>query len=403
MSIEWNINRARPRRGLIALALVAALGSAGCGSSKSSGGGSSSTPAAATGTAAGQTSANSGGSGGTAAAQAWLNKMMAPPKWNGPKSSPPIAKNKFVIDIPCSQAALGCSRQGNAFIDAAKTLGWKTQLIDPAGDPQKLQQAFQEAIQEHANGIFAPGGNAHTLGPWLQRAKQAGIKVVDLSGVQQTAGPGKLWDANILETNNLYARTDAAYIAVHSGGKAKVLSINDSEYAEINAQTQEFQHWLKVYCPGCQIVSNMNLSIVNVSTTFPQQVQATLKANPQINWVMTPYDYVTIYVVQAIDQAGLKGKVNVVGWGGHPQNLGFIKANNGEVATVAVGLEWAGYAAADQMNRMFDNKPLWGGPSSTENYGQELIDKSNLPSNTSAFWDGGVNYAAHYKAIWGVH
>src|SRR6516225_8182084 len=58
-----------------------------------------------------------------------LATFSADPTWMGPTSSPPIAKGKFVISIPCAEAAIGCSRPGDAFLEAAKVMGWKTQLI----------------------------------------------------------------------------------------------------------------------------------------------------------------------------------------------------------------------------------------------------------------------------------
>ena len=336
-----------------------------------------------------------------------LAKFSADPTWLGPTSSPPAATNKFVIDIPCAQAAIGCSRPGDAFIEAAKKMGWKTQLIDPAGDPNKLQSAVQTAIQLKADGIFFPGGSLSALGDTFKQAKAAGIKMITMAGEGNAVGPDA-WDANIYENTIDYGKAFAAYIAAHTPD-AHIVLVNDSEFPEIDAGSKSFVAAIAGYCPHCVLSRKIDFSIVNVTTTMPQQVKAVLQADPSISWIVGPYDFASQYVVQAVSELGRADSVHLISWGGHPQNMQFIQSGQVQSATVAVGEEWQGYAAADQMNRLFNNQPFWkdtphnkGTEFGSENYAEQLVDKSNLPTDIKAFWNSNVDFRSKYYQLWGV-
>lgn len=341
-------------------------------------------------------------------AQDALAFFSADPVWKGPESSPPVAKDKFVIDIPCLQAAIGCSRPGDAFLEAAEHLGWKTQLIDGGGDPNKIQAAVKTAIQQGADGIFFPGGNLSALGDTFQMAKDAGIKMISMSGEGNIPGPDS-WDANIWENTIEYAQAMAAYIAADNP-EARILVVNDAEYAEIDVQQKEFVRVIAEYCPKCEVVREIDFSIVNIATTMPQQVKAALQAEPDINWIAGPYDFASQYIVQAVMEIGRGDDVKLVSWGGHPQNMQFISEGQVQAATVAAAMEWIGYAAADQMNRLFNDEPIWtetphntGTAYGSQNYGEQIIDKNNLPADITQNWNSNTDFKAKYLELWGVN
>jgi ribose transport system substrate-binding protein len=385
-----NINSLRRSRraGRILVALAAGGLLAGC------------TTVAASSSAGGGAAASSL----TPAASQALNAAIKQPAWHGPTSSPKPAKNIFVIDIPCAQSAVGCARPGNGFLAAAKAMGWRTQLIDPEGDPQKVQAAVQQAIQLHANAVFMPGGAIATVGPELMaKARAAGVEMVTMGGSDQTVSP-TTWSVNV---NNDYNETSpalAAYVTAHSAGKAQVLTINDSEFPEVDSGYKTFKSDLAAWCAKCSVAAELNLSIANLQTTFPAQVQSVLQAHPNINWIYVGYDFIGTQVITAVNQLGLASKIHLVGADGNPQNLEAIKSGNVEVASYARGYDWVGWVAVDELNRIYNHQPLvkdaqgW----ESEYFPQQLIDSSNLPADVAANWDAGIDYQAQYKKLWGI-
>ncbi|MEU6192225.1 sugar ABC transporter substrate-binding protein [Streptomyces sp. NPDC047061] len=375
--------RARARLTLAATALALALGATACSNTTD------------------DASVAAGGSVDTAKLQKIVDAAMKAPTWQGPTSSPKPAKGKFVIDIPCAQAAVGCSRPGDSFLAAAKELGWRTQMIDPAGDPQKLQAAFQQAVQLGADGIFAPGASKTQVGSLLPKLRKAGIKLITMAG-ELDKPSATTWDATMQNDYAPFAKVLAAYVALKDP-KAKVLVVNDSEYPQVNSGFQAFKKALAAYCPTCSVGATLDFSIVDLQTTFPQKVKASLQSHPDVTWVYAPYDFAGVQINQAILQAGLVGKVKTVGTDGNPQNLQALAEGQGQTASYARSNEWVGYAAADQMNRLFNGEKIWGTDGfGGENYGIQLFDKSNLPSDTKTVWSGGYDFRNRYRELWGL-
>ncbi|HEY4827356.1 MAG TPA: sugar ABC transporter substrate-binding protein [Solirubrobacteraceae bacterium] len=379
--------------------MLVAIGAAivGCGSSSSS-----STSAGGTATSAAATSAQSGSSSGTTAAQlaaakAAVAQASAPiTTWKGPTSAPTPAKNKFVVAIPCSDAAAGCKRPMDAFQQAAHLLGWKTLNIDPQGNLQMWKAAFATAIRLHANGIATIGGTTPVFAQQLAAAKKAGVTVINVSGAKVDGPPA--WFANIYQNNYNEGILEAAFLTAQSGGKANILLTTDSEYDSILEWRTGFLAGLKKYCSGCKVITEIRYTLEDFQTTLPQKVQAALEAHPNINWIWGSYDAGSVPVVQAVQQAGLTGKVQLVSVNGDPENLGFIAKGQVESGTVANCLEWEGYAAVDELNRAFNNQP----EDPNEFYGSKLITKANLPQPSGQPWDCDIDFRAQYKKIWGL-
>ncbi|MFE5838789.1 sugar ABC transporter substrate-binding protein [Arthrobacter sp. NPDC056493] len=352
---------------------VTALALTGCGSAKS-------------------TSA-SAGSHDITAAQNVVKQSQAPvTKFDFPKDAVSVPKDKLVIGIPCAYAAEGCKRGVDAVAEAAKTLGWRYQMIDPAGDPQKMRSAVRTAIQLHADGIVLGAVPASVVKDDVAAARSAGIKVVNTF----EPAPEGFADANSLYDHVQAGRANAAYVAAATNGAGKVISVNDSEFQSDVELHQGFTDGLKELCPGCEIVKDFDFQIANLQSQVPTQFQAILQANPKANAVWTAYDPVALAIAPVITRSAQNGKLTVVSHNGDPEALQAIKAGNQPFsASVAFSVEWQSYAAMDQMVRLFDGSL----PANlkTVNVPQKLVNKDNV---TSVPWDGDIDWKSAYTKLW---
>jgi ribose transport system substrate-binding protein len=306
-----------------------------------------------------------------------------------PTSSPAIAKDKLVVTIPCSYAAEGCKRSADGFADAAKQVGWRTQNIDPAGDPEKMRQAVQTAIRLKADGIILAATPPSVVKSAVEEAKAAGIKVVNT-----LESPNALFDANATTDHLAAGRDSAAYTTVASNGKAKVIVVNDPEFQSVVDWHKGFEDGLKEFCPGCEIVKDFDFQIANLQTQLPTQFQAVLQANPDANFVWAAYDPVAAAISPVIERSPSKGKIQIVSNNGDAFALADIKAGGKPLtATVAYPIEWQAYVALDQMNRLFAGEK----PETTVNVPTKVISKDNV---SSIPWDGDVDWKAAYLSLW---
>jgi ABC-type sugar transport system substrate-binding protein len=358
----------------IAAATVAlALLSAGCGGSKSA-----------------STASDADVQAGIAKAKTVLadaSKSVA--SVDAPTSSPAMAKDKFVVTIPCSYAAEGCKRSADGFADAAQHVGWRTQNIDPAGDPEKMRQAVETAIRLKADGILLAATPPSVVKAAVQEAKAKGIKVIN-----SLESPNELFDANSTTDHIAAGRASAAYTTVASEGKAKVIVINDPEFQSVTDWHQGFTDGLKEFCPGCQVVKDFDFQIANLQTQLPTQFQAVLQANPTANFVWAAYDPVALAIEPVIARSPQAGKIQIVSNNGDSPALTDIKTGNKALtATVAYPIEWQSYVALDQMNRLFAGQK----PESTVNVPIKVMSKDNI---TSVPWNGDVDWKSAYLNLW---
>jgi ribose transport system substrate-binding protein len=374
------------RAATLAAILVAGVLAAGCGSSSSS-----------TSTAAGSNAAQKSGTAATflTKAKTIVAGAAAPITPTVPTSGPKGVKGKLVVMIPCSAAAQGCAALDNWFATAAKVLDWRTLQIDPAGDPGKMADAVQKAINIKANGIYTSAIDASTIAAPLASAKTAGLKSVCASCT----------NTNGLYTESLPAQPNyvkdgydlAAQAYVDNGGKLRMILVEDSEFGNTRLRQQGARQFVRD-CQSaggdCKIVATVNVLIANISTSVPNQVASVARQNPDWNTLWAPYDAILTFVIPALKQAGV---ANGKAYGFDPidLNLKWIREGNVEAATVATPYRWQGYAAVDIINRA-----LQGQPTTDEGVRDKLLTKANLPASGAYLDDQDVSSA--YKKLWGV-
>lgn len=373
-----------------AVAAVVAAGSlalAACGSSDSS---STSTSAAApSGTTA------SGANDALAEAKQVVEQFSSPVTWPGPDDPVTPPTGKKITMIICGSQGITCVRVGNGVKAAGEALGYDVKVVDGRSDPTVWNQAIKSAVADKADGIALAAVPPAVVAGAIKSAKAAGIPVA--AGLS-TAGDAQV-KANPNRTDS--ARAQAAYTAVDSDGKAKVLLIRDDEFPETKQAADEYQTQLQQLCPDCEVAASTDFTLALAAQRLAGKVTQALRNNPDINYIATPFDTVNVFVQQGIAQAQKKGKVKIVGVGGDPPSVDAIKAGD-EVASVGEPGEWVGWDLVDGLTRIFagqDVPPLDKETDSNYDVPQRYItaDTELDPQG----WQGGFDYQAKYKQLWG--
>jgi ribose transport system substrate-binding protein len=381
---------------LFAIACLVGVLVAGCGgsSSSSSSGGESSAPAE---------EAESGGSGGSSDALVAESEKKVEEfgaeitEWPGPETSKPIVKGKSFVVVPCSMAAEGCARQAEGFVEAAKAVGWKTKMIDPQGDINKTNAAIEQAITLGVDGIFLVSVDPKTVSGTLAEARKDGIEVIDsgAGGPQSKPSP-----TGLSHEVSLHGGPEGEmigwFLIAHSGGKANIALINDSEFATVVERVEATKSILEK-CPECEISQEIDIPVTAVGSTLSARIKSLLQANPDIEYVYSPYDAASNDIVQAIVEEGKQESIGVTGFNGNEQNLEYIREGQAQIADVAEALNWAGWAGADDFNRIFNGEE----PPKDDGVPAKLFTADNLPEPGQQF-EGEYDYQKKYKELWGV-
>jgi ribose transport system substrate-binding protein len=370
-----------PNKTLRAASVLAMLSLApaisACGSDSKRGSSATATPAADS-------------SGISPAAKATVVKYSKPiDKWPGPNTPIVPPAGKSITVITCGSTGITCVRVANGASAAAKALGYKVKVVDGKNDPAVWNSAVRQAVAEKADGIVLAAVPPAVIPQPIKAAREAGVKVAAvLSNVGQGI-PDILLDFNRAEA----ADATAAYLADYSKGDGHVLVVRDPEFPGPEAYFDRIVKTLPQVCPGCKVADTVKFSLALIAQRLPGAVANALKTHPDIDTIMTPFDAVTPFVQQGIQQAGKKGKVKIIGEGADPPGVQAMKAGD-MVQSMGTPAEWMGWQSVDGLVRLFAGKKVQDAP-----VPQRLVTAQDPPGPQG--WQGDFDYAAEYKKLWG--
>jgi ribose transport system substrate-binding protein len=410
--------------GALATLIAATVLVAGCGSSSGSGGGSSSTSGDA---ATSAQSSSSGSASANAPNGADPNKVYAPgvptlaelyksTEGEPPTSGPPVAKNKTVIFVSCGQASPGCAGPPNEMAKAAKIMGWRYSIVDGALDANNgWATAMRQAIAEKPDAIVVHGINCQDTKAAFLEAKAQGIGVLgiesaDCSDPDNPGGPS----APLFTIGNFqfsssapnagaffqqWGELQAAYIIDATEGHAKVIrTVFTSAFGRHQQQGQDL---MLAKCSGCKVLDNVSWVSADSVPGGPltQKFTTALIQNPSANAAILNFDSTATSAGLGkviVDEGRSNNMISVAGEG-YAAALQLIRDGQGLTADPAHSGKWEAWAAADELNRYFNHKPLV-----PEGVGFRMIDKGHNMMPAGQDYTPPINYQSIYLKSWGV-
>jgi ribose transport system substrate-binding protein len=312
--------------------------------------------------------------------------------WQGPTTSPPIAKGLFVVAIPCSMAS-GCSRWDDGVLAAGKELGWRVQTIDPVFDPAKMNQAILQAVDLGANAIVTWTVDPTLVASSVAIARSKGIIVLS-GGVGDEAAPITA-DGSQHEVS-LHGTTQGQWIAAKAcedtNAQGKVLIVTDPSYNVLTQRVDAAKDYLAKNCPN-MTVKVEQVSANDVGTVLQNKISALVQTNPDLTSLITPVDLFTTDILVALQQLS-NSAIKVYSIDGDPSSIQNIADGGSVHATVGSALEWGGWASMDNVNRLAQGQPV----NTDDQVPNRLITDAFIPTDST--YRGDVDYKAMYSQLW---
>jgi ribose transport system substrate-binding protein len=366
------------RSGAAVLFAGAALAAAGCGSDSDGG------------------SAASGGAADVSAAEQLAQQASTRPTTL--QLAKPVGKEiptgKKIAFISCGVEA--CEIQGDIIKQGAELLGWTAETIGTDGSPEQLQNAFQTALRQGADGVILNAVTRAVVSKQLEEAEKQGVPFVTLSSVEKT-GDGII--ANIADTRNSgrIGELLAAKIVSDSKGDANTLYVNISAFQILKALGDQFESSYKQYCPDCEYGS-IDIPITSLGKDAPDRIVSYLRSHPQVNHVvLSVSNALGAGLPAALRAAGLADKVKIIGQSADTQTWQDLQAGNIE-AVVPYDYYTVDYLMLDALARHFAGvpvedqaPPLW------------MVTADNMPAGaTEGLVPVVEDYQAQFKKAWGI-
>src|SRR4051794_35001348 len=316
-----------PLRVFLALAAVAAMVFAGCGSSDSSS----------------SKSSSSGSSGGKAGG---LVAIITP-----------------AVDNPFFKA------EADAAAAKAKELGYQTSVASHDDDPNKQSELIDAAISRKAKAIVLDNAGADaSIGP-VKKAKAAGIPVFLIDREINATG---IATAQIVSNNSQGAGLGGQQFVKATGGKGRYVELLGKE-SDTNAGVRH-----KGYADVLSQYPDLK-RVAQQSANWDQQeaftkMETILQRNRDIDGVIAGNDTMALGAVAALKSAGLLDKVKVVGFDGSPDAISAVKKDN-MVATVLQPAALIAQMAVEQADKMIKTGKT--GQPEKQSIDCELVNKQN--------------------------
>lgn len=339
-----------------------------------------------------------------------LRKLVASaekiPKWHapGPKVSASVLKGASLTVFPINSEIDACNTQSQDFAALGSLLGAHVKAESNAGNPAQWVTAIQSATAARDKAVvMLCGVIPGAVGPQLQAAHNAGLKVVDgnYNETSDYTGLDGVTAVNVAQG----MEDDVADALVNLKGKPlHALLLTSSSVVQGPASVAAVKAEIRRACPSSCSETTIDVPVQNWATSTESDVSSTLVAHPEINAVIIAFDGMTPFAMPAITKhAGLK----IYTWGGGRSVVRLMLVHDPVVvADPAPDEQWDAFEAMDQVIR------LVGGHRAAPVTKEVDPNRFWVPSNVRQFFGPGGTYGnkgyggnafirGFYK-LWGV-
>lgn len=326
-----------------------------------------------------------------------------------PKVTPvkaPSGENVWVVTV--GQLAVSSQLVAGAFTEEAPKLGWKIKVFDGKFEPTRWLEGIRAAIAAHADAIVTYAIDCPSVSAALKEAKAANIPTINIQGVDCNAEAGgeQLFTYDVTYApGNAAMETWAKYLGNAQGSwvaaerpEAKILSVVETDLRITAAMGEGFTEVLDKYCPGCEVVEEIEFVGTEIGPKLQDKVEQALLRNPDVDVAYGNYDDVVVgSVAPAIRNVGRQGDIALIGAEGQKPNIEMIYEGK-EAAGAGISNSFEGYSALDATIRILaGQKPL-----GYTGDGVQVYDAShNLPEKGD-YYEPKLDYKGIYRKAWGI-
>jgi len=239
---------------------------------------------------------------------------------------------------------------------AAEKAGYELLEANSESKPDKEQSLINTYISRGVNAIvISPIGEAASA-PALQRAKDAGIKVITYNSTVK----GDIADAFLNSSQTQIGETTgeaaAKFIKEKLGGKAKIGVLQFKSLLPEQSGGRVNGFLSKAKSEGVEVVADQDAWLAEKAVAVAGDI---ITANPDINILFAANEGGTVGAVQAVKNAGKQGQIFVFGTDGSEQLANFLLSEDDVLQAVTAQKPYEmGVLAVDTAIAAIEGKPV---------------------------------------------
>lgn len=303
-----------------------------------------------------------------------------------------IPKGKTLGFVSCGADV--CIELGKALTAAADVLGWKVRTINTDGSVEQIANAWAQLADSDVDGVYGSGYPKEVFAGSLAKLAAKKVPVVECC-TQDAPGDGITVMQGQAKDYGPLAKLWAASVTADSKAEGKVLYITNPGFATQKDMSEFFKSDLSSMCPDCSI-TDLEIPLASIGADSSNKVVSTLRANPDVKYVVIAYGGVTVGLPAALKAAGLDD-VKILDQSATLQGYQYI-ASDQQLATVVYPYRDSMWQAADTFARVFAGESIDPSNQPPQFW---YVDKSNLPT-TKEYFPTVADYQEQYKKLWGL-
>ncbi|HEY2055552.1 MAG TPA: sugar ABC transporter substrate-binding protein [Solirubrobacterales bacterium] len=298
-----------------------------------------------------------------------------------------------IFHVACDLSLEGCANQAKGLKSAVEAIGFKYEQCNGGSSSETISSCFKNAVNAHPAVIIPNGIGIEGAGEGFAAAKKAGIPIVGMFTGDPNGAEGVATEV-AGETCPEEGEAAAKWVIADSEGKANVVFVGTQTYT-CNKQRQEgFMNAMKT-CPECK-ASTLTFSIATMQSSLPQQLQAELQSNTEVEYIVGTFDAVSLAAAEAIRQAGKTESIQVGGFDANGPNLEMIRNDEIQKFDVTSGTTEPGWVAADAAARVINGEKLEPSTPVTT----VMVTAGNIEQIGEAY-AGAEGFEEQFKELWG--
>jgi ribose transport system substrate-binding protein len=297
----------------------------------------------------------------------------------------------FVCPLPACQELAGMAKT------AAEALSWDLVEIPIGFAPEEVKTAWEQALREEPDGILTLSSNRAFFEPELAKAEEQGIPVLSMLVDTEPSGgvTAVLYGPDFMQK---IGKEMADWVTVDSGGQANTVMIFSPQIGILTQQSEAFRAEYEAECADCEL-SSLEVPATSVGNDLTTRIVGHLRANPDIDYAWVGYGDMLRGLPAAMKAAGIED-VKVFSNGGSlaPDSAEYLRSGD----TVQMFYAYAGteceWRAMDWFARYFAGVPTT--PNEDAEESPWIVTPESAPEGGTPYLV--EDYAAQYKALWGV-
>lgn len=286
-----------------------------------------------------------------------------------------------------------------AVASGAAPLGIKVKYLDGQQSTQTQSADVKEAVAQHASAIILNLVNVDAIGPAVAAAGKAGIPVIDLADIPETA-PLPPGDTQHIDVDLVSGGTPVAAFAVAGSAKGThptILLLTDNEFSSMVTRVTSMKAGLDRLCGSSCTVLTYNIPVSSLGPSATSTIATELRTHPDVSWILPVYDAMATDAVAAVEDVHKTQSIHVVSFDGNAPNLTDVANNHVEMADEAEAGTWFGWAAVDAAGRAILDLPKVQEPIPVR-----LLTGKVVNAGTSQVQLFGTSFEALYRKVWGL-